>query len=173
MAPPRDRNQMTMNFTVDASALAALEGGSQEALSPFERKLRLALRDALDRIAAREKDPLDRIEIAARMSRLLGREITRTHIDNWTALSAIQRRMHADALSAICQVMDDWGPFHCFVEACGFKALSPKEAAFAEYGALEAMEREFAARKRELRAKIDNPDMIDAVIARAMGKDER
>lgn len=77
----------------------------------------------------------DRIEVAARMSRRLGREITKGNIDQWVAMSTPDRRIHADALKAMCEVIGNWQPLEVLVESCGFKLLSPEEAKAAEYGA--------------------------------------
>lgn len=138
------------NF-VDPPIIETLEGGSQHAPSGFEVKLRSTLKECLDSAGKRQSDPLDRIEVAARMSRLLGREITKAHIDGWIALSTPDRRIHVDALKAMCEVISDWTPLEVFVESCGFKLLTPQEAHAAQYGASmlmkEALDNEIKAIK--------------------------
>lgn len=130
---PASPDQMTFNFT--AAEPLALEGGDQHTLSPFERRFRQVLRNVFDDAAKRDIDPIDRTEIAARMTRKLGRDISKYQIDQWTAQSTVDRRMHVDALKAVCEVTSDLRPLHAFAEACGMKLLTREEAVCAEYGA--------------------------------------
>lgn len=134
-----DERQQIFQFIEDIKTLAqslTLEGGNQENLSEFEFRFRQALKVSIEDAGRRNDKPLDREAIAAEMTRILGRDITKTKIDQWTALSCIQHRIHVDALKALCDAIGDFRPFHVFVEACGFKALSPTEAKCAEYGAM-------------------------------------
>ncbi len=132
------KNTFDFNFD-DPPEVKTLEGGSPTSLSDFDMKLRSTLKKCVDLAGKRDNDALDRIEIAARMSRLLGREITKANIDQWIAMSTVERRIHADALKALCEIIGDWQPLETFVEACGFKLLSPEEAKAAEYGATMLM----------------------------------
>lgn len=127
-------DQMTFNFT-SAVEPTPLEGGDQNTLSPFERKLRIVLRQVFDDAGKRDNAPLCRAEIAERMTAKLGRDISKANLDQWTAPSTPDRRMHIDALKAVCEVTGDFRLMHYFAEACGFKLLTPEEAACAEYGA--------------------------------------
>ncbi len=129
------KDQISFNFTLDIKDILKLEGGDQENLSDFEFRLRLKLKDVLDDAAKRKSKPLDRTEVAARISRKLGREISKTQLDQWIALSAVQKRIHVDSLKALCEVVEDFRPLHFFVESCGLKALEPEDAVCAEYGA--------------------------------------
>lgn len=113
----------------------SLEGGSQENLSDFEFRFRQKLKDVLDQVGKRDHKPMDRFEVAAQMSRLLGREITKSNIDQWTAMSTVQRRIHVDSLKAFCEVTGDWQAMKFYVESCGFRFMTPEEAVCAEYGA--------------------------------------
>lgn len=169
---PPTKDQMTFQFTVDVATLMSLEGGSQETLSDFEFRFRQMLKSVLDECGKREKDPMDRFEVAARMSRLLGREITKTHIDHWTAMSTVQRRIHVDALKALCEVLSDMRPLHFFVEACGFKALSPDEALCAEYGAMMLVERKMKRATKNLLSDVDEDRIYSKLIKRITGGGE-
>ncbi len=146
-----------------------LEGGNQENLSDFEYHLRKSIKETLDRCAKRKQDPLDRIEVAARMSRKLGREITKSNIDQWSAMSTVQRRIHADALKALCEVTSDFAPMHAFVEGCGFKALSPDEAKAAEYGAKMFIKRQIEVELKDIVSDIDESGITKKLIARMLG----
>ena len=72
-------NQQVFHFHFSANPddILPVEGGSQEELSDFEFRMRQILKDVLDTVAKRKTDPLDRFEVSARMSRKLGREITK------------------------------------------------------------------------------------------------
>lgn len=153
------------NFNSD-DCVKTVEGGSQENLSDFEFYLRKTLKETLDRCAKREADPLDRVEVAARMTRMLGRDITKSHIDQWTAMSTVQRRIHVDSLKALCEVTGDYAPMHAFVESCGFKALHPEEAKAAEYGAKMFVKRMLDAELKDILSDIDEADMTKRLMAR-------
>jgi hypothetical protein len=131
---PVSPDQMTFNFTAEAKPLP-LEGGDQHTLSAFERRFRQVLKSVFDDVAKREIDPIDRAEIAERMSRKLGRDISKNQLDQWTAMATVDRRMHVDALKAVCEVTGDMRLLHTFAEACGMKLLTQQEAVCAEYGA--------------------------------------
>lgn len=134
MPPKKCISTFDFNF-VDPPETSSLEGGSPTSLSDFDMKFRITLKLTTDDVGKRDNDPLDRFEIAARMSRRLGRDVTKTSIDQWIAMSTPERRIPVDALKAMCEVMNDWSPLENLVEACGFKLLSPDEAKAAEYGA--------------------------------------
>lgn len=119
----------------------SLDGGSQENLSDFDFRFRMHLKDVLEDVSKRPEKPLSRSDIAASMTKLLGRKIVKDHLDQWIALSAIQKRIHVDALKALCDVIGDHRPLNFFVEACGFVMLTPDEAVYAEYGSKMLMKR--------------------------------
>lgn len=169
-----DKNQtnFTFNFNYDQPSVPRpVEGGNQETLSDFEFYLRQSIKEALDRCAKRDDDPLDRFEVAARMSRKLGREITKTHIDQWAAMSTVQRRIHADALKALCEVINDWGPLHRFVESCGFVALHPEEASAAEYGSKMLFKRMIDSDLKDILSGIDEQSLRQNLLKRLLGGD--
>lgn len=150
-------------------AIRSLEGGSQEQLSGFEMNLRRTLKSSLDKAAKRELLPLSRSDIAAGMSEALGREITKAQIDQWVAMSMIQRRIHTDSLKALCDVIDDYAPMHVFVEACGFKALHPDEAAAAEYGAKMLVKRMLDTDLKKTLKGINENNLRKQLISRMKG----
>lgn len=168
----RTKDQFTFDFNFNfgqAPAVMAVEGGSQDSLSDFEFGLRRSIKESLDKCARRHQEPLDRYEIAARMSRKLGREITKSHIDQWSAMSTVQRRIHADSLKALCEVISDWTPLHVLVEACGFKALHPDEAAAAEYGSKMLFKRIIDSELKEILSGIDEAELRNSLLKRLLG----
>lgn len=123
---PRCNSTFQFNFTQPPEMLG-LEGGSRTNLSEFEMRFRLALK--------RVTDSSDRADLAAAMTQKLGREVTKVQIDGWIALSTPERRIHADALKALCECVGNYEPLRVLAEACGFKLMTPQEASAAEYGA--------------------------------------
>lgn len=81
--------------------------------------------------------PHDRIEIAARMSRLLGEEITLAMLNSWTAESRDQhipnfeRAIAFDVATEVCAL----AKFHA--AKCGGQFLLGKDALLAELGRLD------------------------------------
>ncbi len=169
-----DKNQTYFEFTFyfdQQPDICHVDDGNQEKLSSFEFKLRLSIKEALEQCADRDNDPLDRIEVAARMSRKLGREIQKSHIDQWSAMSTVQRRIHVDSLKAMCEVIGNFKPLEILVESCGFKMLTPDEAATAEYGAnmlLKSMVEDKVKASAKQIAKIDKDDMFNNLMTRVM-----
>tara|TARA_B100000686_G_C16725617_1_gene937617 strand:+ start:1068 stop:1580 length:513 start_codon:yes stop_codon:yes gene_type:complete len=125
-----DPRQMELSFNFYAPPVRhSLENGNSQTLSDFDFQLRKILKQVLaDCDQSRE-------DLAKAISALLGREITKTHLDGWTAMSAVERRLHVDTMKAICQITGDNRLLHYVAESCGFKALTTEEAEFADYGA--------------------------------------
>lgn len=77
-------------------------------------RLRAVLSEAIRRFAG------DRYELAARMSRLLGAEVTKAQIDAWTADSKEHsHRLPAAYLPAFCAALGDWSPLRLLAETGG------------------------------------------------------
>lgn len=116
----------------------------------FDHRQRLEIARVLDDVAKRPVEPMDREAVAAAMSSLLGRRVSKAQLDQWSAPSQGDRRIHVDALRALGLATGDWRALHHLVEACGFRALTPQEAVCAEYGALQAVRRHIDQRARAL-----------------------
>ncbi|MDX2094334.1 MAG: hypothetical protein SFW64_00080 [Alphaproteobacteria bacterium] len=162
------KNQLTFSFEVSVDDVFTLEGGSPAGLSDFDFHLRNTLKELLDDAARRPVNPLDREEIAARMTDKLGRRITKTHLDEWTAKATINRRIHVDALRGLCEVTGDMRPIHYFVESCGLRALTPDLARCAEWGASEVIRRNLANKQKSLGIELENPTVINALTNRLL-----
>ncbi len=160
----------TFNFIMgDAPKARALDDGDSEQLSGFEMGLRQLLKQVLEDCGRRADTPLNRAQVAEGMTALLGREISKAHLDEWTAMSKVQRRIHADALKALCEVTGDWRCLHYFVESCGFKALEPDMAVCAEYGAATAVIENLQRGQKRLKGDLENPVVIGRLMKRLTG----
>lgn len=168
----RDKDQMILDLFQDIAEKLSLNGGSQEQLSDFEFRFRQVLKSTLETAAKRDVRPMDRIEVAAQMSRVLGREITKTNIDNWTAMSTLQRRIHVDAMKALCEVTGDWTALKLLVESCGFRLLTPDEAVCAEYGAKMMLKKMIDSDIKDTLSGVDEATMRRLLIQRMTGGKE-
>lgn len=158
-----DKDQMILDLFQDIADRLSLAGGSQESLSDFEFRFRQALKAVLD------KAGMDRFEVAARMSRLLGREITKAHLDQWAAMSTVQRRIHADALKAMSEVTGDWSALKLLVESCGFRLMTLEEAQCAEYGAQMLLKKMIDSDIKETLSSVDEAALRRQLIQKMNG----
>lgn len=149
----------------------SLDDGNPDQLSEFDFGLRRVLKKVLEH-ANKGGEKLDRSAIAKAMTAMLGRVVTKSNLDEWTAMSKVGRRISVDALKALCEVTDDWSALHYFVEACGFKALEPDLAACAEYGAKAAIADSLIAETKKLKTDLQHPDTL-ARLARRLTKEGR
>lgn len=115
----------------------------------FSIELRGVLSEAL------KKSPRSRYEVAARMSELLGVEVTRFQLDSWTAESRDGWRFpfeYAAALEVACDTM-------CLQELLarkrGCKVLVGADTLKAELGKLELLEAEIRDRRRAIKKHLE------------------
>lgn len=111
------------------------------------------LRSAL--VAAISGSSLSRYQIAARMSELVGREITKTMLDAYAAESKEGHRLPAELLPAFCEATGDWRPLIILVEALGGMVLSPKEKAFVQLVKIEREKKRLERRAEQLRLDME------------------
>lgn len=110
-------------------------------------------------IARTIKDcPYDRIEIAARMTRLVygdagDGEITKAQIDSWTR-SDDAWRMPAELLPAFCAATGSLSVLELIAELSGARLAAGKQAYLAELGALALQEEQIKARRAAIEAKV-------------------
>lgn len=164
-----DKNQLALDLFAAVVENLSLAGGNPDQLSDFEFRFRQSLKTSLDAVAKRELQPMDRVDVAAQMSRLLGRDITKTHIDQWAAMSTVQRRIHVDALKAFCETTGDWQPLKLLVESCGFRMLTPDEAVCAEYGAKMMLKKMIDNDIRETLSGVDEKALRQQLVQRMNG----
>jgi hypothetical protein len=162
-----DERQMVFNLFVMPAAQAAETGGLPEETT-FDLGLRRTLKQALTDLAARETDPLDRAGLAERLTRRMGRPISQTQIDQWVAPSQVDRRLHVDGLYALARETGDMQVLRYVAEACGMCLITPREAAFARFGALMAMEERMKKERRRALDGITDAD-VDALLANMGG----
>lgn len=92
-----------------------------------------------------------RYEAAARMSELLGSEVTKTMIDAWTAESKEGHRFPAEYLAAFCQVTNSIEPLRIIAGLVKCHLVESKEALLVELARIDQAERELSKRKKIVR----------------------
>ena len=109
----------------------------------------LRLRDAISQVI---KDcPHSRFQIAAKMSELLGLEITKSMIDSWTAESREGLyRFPACYLPALCQVVGSLEPVRIMADLLGAYVIQGEEAILTELGRLKEQKKKMAVREKAL-----------------------
>ena len=95
--------------------------------------------------------PRNRFEIAARMSELLGHEITKHQLDSWTAESREGWRFPLEYLPAFEVAVETHLVTTWLADVRGCKVLVGKEALDAEIGKLERLKESAGKRIKELK----------------------
>lgn len=87
--------------------------------------LMMPFRDALGK-AIKQCSNLSRYDIAARMSELVGRDISKNMLDKWTS-SDPECKMGAEYLAAFCHVTQSIEPFRVLLQSIGCDAVSHEQ----------------------------------------------
>jgi hypothetical protein len=104
--------------------------------------------------AAIKNTPMSRFEVAAKISELLGKEITKFQLDSWTAESKEGYHLPAEYLPAACAVLDDVSGLKILAAPLGVKVLENKDLMWLEYGKLKRTEQQVRLRKKQLEKKL-------------------
>ncbi|HWP96442.1 MAG TPA: hypothetical protein VN426_06295 [Syntrophomonadaceae bacterium] len=100
--------------------------------------------------------PLSRFEVAARMSNLLGIEVTKSQLDSWTAESKDHHRFPAEYLPAYCAVTGYKEPLRMIARLVQCYVLESEEALLAELGRIDQSKRELTRKERTIRDFLEN-----------------
>jgi hypothetical protein len=93
----------------------------------------------------------DRYEAAARMSRLVGCEITKSQLDSWTAESKEGYRFPAEYLPAFVNVTGYKEPLRVMAEMVQCYLLESEEALLAELGKIACQKEELSKKEKAVR----------------------
>ena len=111
----------------------------------------LQLRDSISR--AIKECPHSRFQIAAKMSELLGFEITKSMIDSWTAESREGvYRFPACYLPAFCHVVGSFEPLRILADLLGCYVIEGEDALLTELGRIEEQKRKLFEKEKALKA---------------------
>ncbi len=95
--------------------------------------------------------PHDRIEVAARMTRMLGREVSLTMLNAYTAESAEKHTISLERAIAFDAATDGYGLLEFFAKQRGCSLNVGKAALLAELGRFEQMKAEIAKQERAIK----------------------
>jgi hypothetical protein len=130
---------------VETRPAAALGEGSLA----WGLKVRDRLSDALRHC------PLSRFQVAAKMSELTGRDITKTMLDAWTAESREDHRFPMEYYPAFCAVTGDHALLAELARAVGLTVLESKELLITKLGEIGIWKKQLAKDERHLRALLE------------------
>lgn len=128
--------KLKQNFTNQASLFDLLKTYQENTTRPagsfdIDRQFRAAISEALKHC------PLSRWQVAARMSELIGSEITKAMLDSWTAESKEFHRFPAIFLPAFCEAAGCSEPLKIMGRLVGVFILPGPEALRAEIQRIE------------------------------------
>ncbi len=98
---------------------------------------------------------LSRYEVAAEMSRLIGREITKSMIDSWSAESKENHRFPLAYLPAFCEATGDKSIIRLIAEKAGGYFIEGVDALYTELGKIERMKRELSEKEKIIRQMLE------------------
>jgi hypothetical protein len=93
---------------------------------------------------------VSRYEVAARMSELVGVEISKSQLDSWTAESKEAHRFPAEYLPAFVAITGYKEPLRLMARLCQCHLVESKEAILTELGRLNQAKREINKREKDL-----------------------
>jgi hypothetical protein len=137
----------------DALTLDLFDIPHPQAPTPGNLDLDVALRYALS--DALKHSDLDRHQVAAEMSRLTGREVSKFMLDAYTAESRADHNFPFRYAAAFEAVTGSFCLTHLLAKARGCKVLVGDEALLAELGRMEQMEVELRQQKAALKRYLE------------------
>lgn len=106
----------------------------------------------LKQLMSREMQGLDRYLIAAQISRLTGRDLSKEMLDKYVASDAAYRPP-ADMLVAFCYVVGSMRVFGYLLEPLGREVLEPEDREMVILARLQEQQREIEAQMLEIRRR--------------------
>lgn len=141
----RVRDLLTLDM-FDVPAAPPATPGSMN----YSREIAAVMSQAL------KESPHDRIEVAARMTRLLGREITLAMLNAYTAESRDTHNISLERAIAFDAATEGYALLNFFASKRGCRVLVGKDALLAELGRLDRMRAEIASQERLIRKLLND-----------------
>lgn len=98
---------------------------------------------------------LNRYGVAAEMSKLLGKEITKSMLDRWSAESKENHRFPLDYLNAFIEVTGDKTILRLICEKAGGYFIEGEDALLTELGRIEKQKEEIAKKEKLIRQTLE------------------
>lgn len=140
----RQRDSFTADL-FDIPRAPALTGGSLD----YSTELRYALSYAL------KNTPLNRHEVAARMSELTGQDISKSMLDAWTAESKTPWRFPFEYVAAFEAACETTALQELLGRKRGSRILVGEDALLAEIGKIHTLRHDLATREKAIKARIN------------------
>lgn len=134
-----------VDFTADLFDIPCAAPASAGSIS-YSREIAAAMSAALKHCQA------DRIEVAARMTRLMGREITLSMLNAYTAESRADHNVSLERAIAFDAATDGYALLHFFAAKRGCRVMVGEDALLAELGQIDRTEQQLRERKAALKA---------------------
>jgi hypothetical protein len=121
------------------------KAASLQGVIPGSFNIEAILRELIS--SALKNTKLSRYEVAAEMSKLLGREITKSQIDSWSAESKEHHRFPLAYLNAFMEATGDKTIVRLISEKAAGYFIEGEDALYTELGKIERQENDLAKRK--------------------------
>lgn len=138
----------------------------------ISQEVREVLSEVLAKAATRG---VDRHAVAAAISRLTEREISKHMLDRYSAITTEDWRFPLEALPALVKATGDFRLLELIADACGCRVLRGEEAILAEIGALMLQQNATSSRLDQIKAHVPEPVMqrlVEEALKR-VGKGQR
>lgn len=126
---------------------------SFEADTPGRLNLDAAIREMVSEALKRTEK--SRYQVAAEMSRLLGREITKAMLDSWSAESKENHRFPVAYLTAFEVATGDKAILRLLCEMAGGFFIAGEDALYTELGKIDQMKRDLAAKEKLIKQTLE------------------
>ena len=136
----------------DLTALMSNQTSFLDNPDPEPGSLNLAAQLSASLSKAISKAAKSRWQIAAEMSELTGRDITKTMLDAWTAESHIEHRFPAEYIPAFCIACRNFDPLKLLGKYSSCEVLETSEAVYAEIARIEKQKEELDRRVSHLKS---------------------
>jgi hypothetical protein len=105
--------------------------------------------------SALKKAPKDRYWVAAEMSKKLGREITKSQLDSWSAGAKINHGIKVVDLSALIETTGDNSILHLLCEKAGGFFVQGRDALYTELGRIDRQKKDLAEKEKLVRQTLE------------------
>jgi len=102
-----------------------------------------------------------RYDVAARMSKSLGREISKTKIDRWSAESKKHHRITVSDINAFMEATGDKTILRFICEKAGGYFIEGKDALTLRWGKLQERKKEIQTEERKLKEMLAEPGHLE------------
>lgn len=150
-ATAKNPGQLEMSF-FDVPAEPVADTGGLDIAEP----IRELLSEMLAKASARG---LDRHDVAAAISRLTDREISKHMLDRYSAIATEQWRLPLEVLPALTKATGDFRLLELIADRCGCRVLRGEEAILAEIGALMLQQNATSSRLDLIKSHVPEPVM--------------